>query len=146
MARGRKKTTRRRRKQGISILGVAETIALSNVATQTLFNVNAYDFIVGGNNFGGQNQVTLRELFNPMQAGMASTIQLQGGGYTRTTSAGKNTPSVIQENLKANWIQGTIGMVTIPLAFRIGKQLSRPAISRVNALLRKAGVASTVKV
>ena len=115
---GRKKTPRRRRKQGISLLGVAETVALSNAATTTLFNVNAVDFVMGGANFGGQNEVTLRELFNPMQAGMATTLQLQGATQ----------------------------MVTIPLAFRIGKQLARPAISRVNALLRKAGVASTVKV
>jgi len=81
-----------------------------------------------------------------MQAGMATTLQLQGGGFTRTTSPGKSTMAIVQENLRQNWVMGATQMVTIPLAFRIGKQLARPAISRVNALLRKAGVASTVKV
>jgi len=127
-------------------LGVAETVALSNVATNTLFNVNAYDFIVGGNNFGGQNQITLRELFNPMQAGLTSTTQLAGGGYFNTTASTKPTMALVQENLRSNWIMGATQMITIPLFFRIGKQLARPAISRVNALLRKANVASTVKV
>jgi len=146
---GRKKTTRRRRKQGISLLGVAETVALSNAATTTLFNVNAYDFIVGGNNFGGQNAITLRELFNPMQSKTSGggTIRVGGGSYTTpSVTTSSPTMAIIQENLRQNWVMGATQMVTIPLAFRIGKQLARPAISRVNALLRKAGVASTVKV
>jgi len=146
---GRKKGSRRRRKQGISLLGVAETVALSNAATATLFNVNAYDFIVGGNNFGQQNQITLRELFNPMQSKTTGggTVVVGGGSYSMpgiTTSS--PTMSIVQENLRQNWVMGATAMVTIPLAFRLGKQLARPAISRVNALLRKAGVASTVKV
>ena len=144
--RGRAKTTRRRRKQGISILGVAETVALSNVATQTLFNTNAYDFLMGGSNFQGANQITLRELFNPQQATGQRMATYQGGKITGSTPVMANTMSIVQSNLQSNWMNGAIQMVTIPLAFRFGKQLARPAISKVNALLRKAGVASTVKV
>ena len=144
--RGRAKTTRRRRKQGISILGVAETVALSNVATQTLFNTNAYDFLMGGSNFGQGNQITLRELFNPTQS-ERQVIGTQGMNRPvyGTRQVG-TTMGLVQANLQANWMSGAIQMVTIPLAFRFGKQLARPAISKVNALLRKAGVASTVKV
>ncbi len=141
-----KKMTRRRRKSGISLLNVAETVALSNVATQTLFNVNAYDFIVGGSNFGAGNAITLRELFNPNQTTQA--IRQTGSSMrpqTYTANAGP-TMGLIQANLRENWLMGATGMVTIPLIFRISKQLGRPAISKINALLRKAGVASTVKV
>jgi len=139
MARkSRKKTQRRRRKSGISVLGVAETVALSNVATQTLFNVNAWDFVQGGNNFGNANAITLRELMNPQQS---STRRVGNQSITYA----QDTMSLVQQNLQNNWIMGATQMVTIPLAFRIGKQLARPAISRVNALLRKAGVASTVR-
>lgn len=143
MARRRtRKTTRRRRKSGISILGVAETVALSNVATQTLFNVNAYDFLMGGSSFGQANQITIRELMSPTQA-----TRIQQGGIGGTTYVGQQqTTALIQQNLQQNWMNGAIQMVTIPLAFRFGKQLAKPAISRINALLRKAGVASTVKV
>ena len=42
-----RKMTRRRKKQGISLINAAETVMLANVATQTLFNTNAYEFIVG---------------------------------------------------------------------------------------------------
>jgi len=140
--RGRK-TQRRRRKSGISILGVAETVALSNVATQTLFNVNAYDFLMGGSAFGAPNQITLRELMSPTQ-----TVRIQQGNSMtgRTITGSTPTTTLIQNNLQANWMNGAIQMVTIPMAFRFGKQLARPAISRINALLKRAGVASTVKV
>ena len=75
------------------------------------------------------------------------TISVGAGSYSTpgiTTSS--PTMAIVQENLRQNWVMGATAMVTIPLAFRLGKQLARPAISRVNALLRKAGVASTVKV
>jgi len=143
---GRRKTQRRRRKQGISILGVAETVALSNVATQTLFNVNAYDFLMGGSSFGSANQITIRELMNPTQTMRISSGPTQGFGGQQSYAGQISTTSIIQQNLRANYMNGIIGMVSIPLAFRVGKQLARPAINRVNALLRKAGVASTVKV
>lgn len=145
MARRRtKRKTTRRRKQGISILGVAETVALSNVATQTLFNVNAYDFLMGGSQFGGANAITLRELMKPDQiTGYQNTTR---GGRMATVATTSPTMSLISQNLQENWMTGAVQMVTIPLAFRFGKQLARPAISKVNALLRKAGIASTVKV
>jgi len=141
--RGRK-TQRRRRNSGISILGVAETVALSNVATQTLFNVNAYDFLMGGSSFGTGNQITIRELMNPTQ--VTGYRQGSASGRIVRVENTESTMALVQSNLKENWMNGAIQMVTIPLAFRLGKQLARPAISRVNALLRKAGVASTVKV
>ena len=147
MARRKTRRTpnKSRRKSGISILGVAETVALSNVATQTLFNVNAYDFLMGGSNFGAGNQITIRELMNPSQS-VAVASSAGGLGGRQTYYQNQSTMSLVQSNLQANWMNGAIQMVTIPLAFRFGKQLARPAISRVNALLRKAGVASTVKV
>lgn len=140
----RRTPTRRRRKSGISILGVAETVALSNVATQTLFNVNAYDFLMGGSQFGAGNQITIRELMNPTQ--VTGYRQGQAGNRMVSVATNTSTMSLVQQNLQANWMNGAIQMVTIPLAFRFGKQLARPAINKVNALLRKAGVASTVKV
>ena len=144
MARKRKMTRRRRKKQGISILGVAETYLLASVATKTLFNVDAATFIVGERNapaFGlaaGTNKIGLRELFSMSQF-PTNTGKLQAGNP-------KPTLEVIGENLKANAISGIAGMFLIPLGFRAGKALAKPAISRTNRLLSKAGVASTIKV
>ncbi len=49
------------------------------------------------------------------------------------------------QNLKSNWVKGATQMVLIPMAFRFGKKLGRPAITRTNRLLNQAGIGSTVK-
>jgi len=153
MARRKSKKTRRtRRKSGVSVLGLAETYMLTSVATKTLFNVDAIEFVMGNpaNPKGvwgftaGQNKIGLRELFNMKQyttatGNKATGYGLQGGASVSTTS-------VIKENIQANMFSGIAGMVLIPLGFRIGKSLARPAISRANRLLTNVGVGRTVKV
>jgi len=153
MAKRKAKAKRRtNRQKGISVLGVAETIALANVATQTAFNVGAYDFMFGGmgalnsGGFGTGNQITLRELFNPIQTQRALRAGSSSVRQTYTTQQVGSTMDLITENLKANWVSGVAGMIFIPLGFKIGKQVARPAISRANRLLGKAGIAKTVKV
>jgi len=146
MARRRSRKTRtRRRKSGVSLIGVAETVMLANAATQTLFNTNAYNFVAGGSGFGAGNEITLRELFNPSQAVALQTSQNiygTGGGGMQM----ENTFSVIQSNLKSNWITGAAQMVLIPIGFKAVRSIGSPAIRKMNALLRKTGIASTVKV
>lgn len=144
MARRRmqRKQTTRRKKSGVSLIGLAETFALVNVATQTMFNTTPVGFLTGvdkdGNSTGGfygygygQTTITLRELienpFKPQSFGTKGQLALVGG------------------NLKRNGLNGAIQMALIPVAFRLGKQLARPAISRTNRLLNKAGIGSTVK-
>lgn len=139
-----KKKTTRRKKQGVSLIGLAETFALANVATQTMFNTTPIGFLTGVNSQGnstggfygygwGQRTITLRELienpFNP---------QVSAGGT-------KGQLALIGDNLKDNALKGVIQMTLIPVAFRLGKNLARPAISRTNRLLNKTGIGSTVK-
>lgn len=84
----------------------------------------------------GSNTITLNEL-------------LKGGGYfydNPNTSAKEGAFFYVMANAKANAIPMVTGMITIPLAFKMAKSLGRPAISRTNRLLAKAGVASTVKI
>lgn len=152
MARRRRKTTRRRRrKSGVSILGLAETYMLTSVATKTLFNVDALEFVMGNpaNPKGvwgftaGQNKIGLRELFSMKQY---TTVSGGPGNYKLTGGASAPTTAIIKENLQANAFTGIAGMVLIPLGFRIGKNLARPAISRANKLLNDVGIGRTIKV
>ena len=150
MAKRKMKRKRTRRKQGISLLGVAETFALSNVATNTLFNVNAFDFLTGSpiqGAYGSGNQIVLRELFQPEQSVRvrASSGTSLTGSTTLIGNAG-STFDIVMNNAKANAVSGIIGMITVPLTFKAIKTIGRPAISKVNSLLRRAGVASVVKV
>ena len=135
----KKKTTRRRKKQGISLLGVAETYMLVNVATQTMFNIDPYGFLVGKSSSGygsiasprpasGYSVISIKELFDGSMAGSRTQWEQ------------------ITQNLKTNWAKGAAGMVLIPLGFRMAKALARPAINRTNRLLMKSGVGRTVKV
>ena len=139
---GRKSPTRRR-KQGISLINTAEAVALASAATQTLFNVNAFEFVMGnskGFTAAGANAISLRELFNPTQ--QTGRIGLPTGGSVATSAS---TMAIVQQNLSNNWLEGSLKMVTIPLAFRFGKAVGKPAINKINAVLRKANIASTVR-
>lgn len=130
MARRKAKRKTRRRKTGVSIINLAETYMLTNVATQTFFKTNPVTFLTGnisGMRASGLQQLSVRELFQPKQGSIATT-------------------AVIQKNLSENWMTGVAGMVLIPIGFKVGKALARPAISKANRLLGKVGISKTVKV
>jgi len=135
MAKKRGKAKRRsRKKTGVSILGVAETVMLMNVATQAAFNTSAWQFLTSKGE-SGSYAITLQELINP-----------KGRFYDNPTTAGVEGPShFIMANLKKNWVGAAGMMIAIPIGFRFGKQLAKPAISRTNRLLTKAKVSQTVK-
>lgn len=144
-ARRRKaKSGRRRKKSGISIINTAETLVLANVATQTLFNTDLKTFFMGTTgNFSdaqGLRALSLKELFQTNQA--SQTVRGMGGS-TRTITY--TTGGVIMDNLKANAATGIAGMILVPLAFKLGKKVGRPVITRTNRLLNQSGVGSTVK-
>ena len=145
-ARRRRKTKAKRRskKQGVSIIGMAETAMLLNVATQTMFNNDLVSFFSGPSSgaAAGTYQMTLRELVG--QYGTAGSGRVYGPTATKSGHS-QTFAGAIGHNIKKNWVSGAMGMVLIPLGFKVGKKLARPAISRSNRLLNKAGVGSTVK-
>jgi len=134
MARKRgKKRGRSRRRTAISLIGLAETFALANVATQTFFNANPVTFLVGNTSSGvasGINNLSIREIFMMMSKSSTSSMPMK----------------IIRKNVASNWVTGIAGMVLIPVGFRIGKALARPAITKTNALLGKVGISKTIKV
>ena len=96
MVKRKSKQKRRSRKQGVSVIGLAETYLLLNVATQTLFRTNPYQFLVGdaSNMYAsGTSSMSLRELFRDNQHSSGSDA------YT--------TMNVIKKNFKAQWLNAT---------------------------------------
>ena len=131
--RGMKKK-RSRKKQGVSLIGLAETFALANVVTQTMFKTNPVQFFTGDNaamTAAGTANISLRELFRANQHSSGSDTY--------------STMNVIKRNVEQQWVNGAIQMVLIPVGFKLAKGIARPAISRTNRLLNKSGVGSTVK-
>jgi len=131
--RGMKKK-RSRRKQGVSLIGLAETFALMNVVTQTMFKTNPIQFLTGDNaamTAAGTANISLKELFRANQHSSGADAY--------------STMNVIKKNVQNQWVNGAIQMVLIPVGFRLAKGVSRNAISRTNRLLNKSGIGSTVK-
>ena len=128
------KKKRSSRKQGVSLIGLAETFALMNVVTQTMFKTNPVQFFTGDNaamTAAGTANISLRELFRANQHSSGSDTY--------------STMNVIKRNVEQQWVNGAIQMVLIPVGFKLAKGIARPAISRTNRLLNKSGVGSTVK-
>lgn len=117
------------------MIGLAETYMLANAATQTLFRTNPMQFLLGspGRNYAadGTSAMSLKELFRANQHSSGSSQF--------------DTGAIIRRNLNANWFNGAMQMVFIPIGFKLGRGLAKPAISRGNRLLGKAGIANTVK-
>ena len=128
-----KKKTRRSRTKGVSVIGLAETYMLTNVATQTLFRTNPIQFMTSKAE-SGSTVITLNELINP-----------KGRFYNNPTTGQSTRTDYIMNNIRNNWVKGLMGMVLIPLGFKLGRNVAKPAISRSNRLLGKAGIGNTVK-
>ena len=103
MPRKSKAKRRRTKKTGISILGVAETAMLLNVATNAMFNNSLMGFLSGPSSgaAAGTYQMTLRELMG--QYGTAASGRVYG---PTATSAGhaQTFAGAIGYNIKRNWI------------------------------------------
>jgi len=139
MPRKSKAKRRRTKKTGISILGVAETAMLLNVVSRAMFNNDIVSF-VRGKDSGGSSSFTL----NLKEIMGGGTAGVYGPSATRA-GIDASALGVIGHNLRNNWVGAAGQMILIPIAFRFGKQIAKPAINRTNRLLTKAKVAKTVK-
>ena len=134
---------------------MAKGYMLGSAATQTLFNVNLYDFFMAdhasliakgggglGVTYGSANQITLRELLR----GKAQISQYTGAAATVTGTRTMPTMDLIKENFYANWVQGATSMITIPIAFKLGKKFAAPALAEGRKAFKAIGLNNTVTV
>ena len=155
MAKRKSKAKRSRKSTAVSLTGMAKGYLLGSATTQTLFNVSLYDFFMadhqtlaskGGTQFGASfgtgNQITLRELMRGKN---------QIGAYSGTASAvtsARLTPTMdlVKENFYANWVSGLTSMITIPIAFKLGKKVAAPALTEGRKAFKALGLNKTVTV
>jgi len=132
--RGKAKA-RRRTNKSINLLGVAESVMLANVMTTGLFNTNIQQFITGNTGsaafgFDGSETMSLPEIL-----GVGSKVAF-GGNY----GSGKSFMGEVKKNLEANWMTMAVGLVAIPIGFKVvSKVTSRPR-AQANRLLRNVGI------
>jgi len=141
--RTRRKTTRRRKPQGINILNAAQSYVVASAATKAMFGVELVPFLTEGwltqKTAATDNswELSLSELFN-------RTIQ-GGTGSMSASWSQKGIPGAIKHNLQAN--TGAVAtMLLAPVGFTVAKKLTSKPRRDANKLLKMAGLSSVVKV
>ena len=141
--RMKKKTTRRRRSQGINVLNAAQSYVVASAATKAMFGVELVPFLTEGwltkktTNTDNSWELSAQELFNRLFQGGTGAM---GGTWNE-----KGIPAAIKYNLMNN--QGAVAtMLFAPLAFKAGKALTAKPRRDANKLLKMAGLNTVVKV
>jgi len=147
----------------LKILPALEGYVLANIATQSLFNSNPLQFLLGDLNSSvganpnalalamGQNHqgISLKELLmNSMStATMGTTTSSVTGkpvaGWTYGQTGG--VLDVVQQNFMNNMGSILIGTAVSTAGFRAARKILRKPINMANKSLRQFGLASTVQ-
>jgi hypothetical protein len=142
LAPRKKKTKRRTRwKSAINVVNLAETAMLAGVGTKWVFGTDLMTFInpTTANRAQWDNswEVTGKELLD---------IALGGGGGINPKSYPDGLQGVIKHNLRVHAADSIFKMVTIPIAFRLGKKLTTKPRAALNKGIRQIGLGNMVKV
>ena len=143
MARRKSKKSRRRKSaKKVNLIGVAEAIVLANVTTEGLFNTDLKHFLTGRQGTKAyapsnlDNTITLPEILGI--DGTSSNFQTMQTTTVPFSPVG--TMQVIKDNLKANAMDMTFKLVTIPIAFKVVTKLTANPRRQANKLLNYTNV------
>lgn len=121
---------------------------MSNILTKGMFNANLVEFFTGRQSSSTYNPnysdafISLPEMLGiggtPYKTQVGSRTIMAGGAVGKP---GLQTEQIVQ-NLKANGLQMTAGLIVVPLGFRVARRiLSKNGITRqANNLLGMAGL------
>lgn len=142
----RKGAKRRRTANNLNLVNLAQGVVAGNILTQGMFGVNPIQFLRGDMGVVGYTAVspTGKTGGRPIQGytGIASgtnkisLMELFGSANSDSAPVGKR----IMENLQANWLPMTTGLVLTRVGFRVGKKFARPALTPMRRLLKGSGV------
>jgi hypothetical protein len=136
-----RKMQRRRSKPKLNLLNSAQTLLVANAVTTSVFGANALDFVTGRTNgrftpsSDGGLRITLPELAGFSTNGWSASKV--GGSYGSVGSFG----NAVSQNLSANLVPLMVGVIGIPIAFKVGKQLAgKSLINPMNRGLKMVGL------
>ena len=141
--RSRKKTTRRRTKQGVNLINAAQSYVVASSATKAFFGTNLIPFLTEG---WLTDKTTATD--NSWELSMSELINRTIQGGTGSMGGMWNTggiPMAIKHNLRQN--SGAIAtMILAPVAFNAAKKITAKPRRDANKLLKMAGLNTVVKV
>jgi len=121
---------------------------LLNAITQGAFRTSPYEFLMTPKGFdkigadGGQT-ISLPEI---LKFGASSSAYGKIGSLGEAVKSNLGFNDGVSGNRPNKWVSVAGQMVLIPMGFRLGKKLARPALTRTRALLKQAGLKGTVTV
>jgi hypothetical protein len=125
----------------VNLLNLAESVVYANIASEAMFNVNAYQFLRGTSAHGSRG-ITLKELINSAQGGSGGVAlaTAQAGGFAQ------NAFGAVGKNLQDNAVEAAFKMVGAGIGFKIAKRLTSKPRTQLNKLLKMGGLGSSVRV
>ena len=165
MARGRrrKQTRSRRAKPMIKVSQAAETLMGMNLITQNLMGGNALQVLLGdlnaqagsgaiGQLMGPQpNVITVKEILTGTMNTMGPSVTTYGtpGSKGQTTTSivasGTSPLDAIAQNFQTNVGNIIVGGVLQTAGWRIFNKVTAKSKRRANAMIRRAGLGSTIQ-
>ena len=148
MAKRKGRKNRRRTQNNLNLVNLAQGVVAGNILTQGMFGVDPITFLRGsqgvvgyttGPQMGGKPGA-----YRPVTGytGIAdgtnkiSLMELFGAANSDSAPVGKR----IMENIQANWLPMTTGLILTRVGFRVGKKFARPALTPMRRLLKGSGV------
>jgi hypothetical protein len=142
----KRKTVRRRRSNNLNLVNVAQGFVAGNILTQGMFGVSPITFLRGDMGVVGYTAVSPTgktggrpiEGFTGIASGTNRISMMELFGAKSSDSVPVGTK--IMENLQANWLPMTSGLILTRIGFKVGKKFARPALTPVRRLLKGSGV------
>jgi len=123
----RKKSTRRRRSTGISLLNVAESYTYLTIMTAGLMGANPYEFLTS------KSDIATKSVYD---SSLDQTSTLVVGTDSISLSELFKEPDIafgaVKSNFMSNWQDMVIASLVTSVGFGVGKKLLRKPISNVN--------------
>ena len=131
-------------------MGLAETYLILNAVTQGAFRTNPIEFLLspkGMDKIGadGTWTVSLPEIIMKGTSGRAYA-GVKTDTLAEVIKANLGLSALSSGNRNMEWVKVAGQMVLIPIGFKLGKKLARPALTKTRRLLKDVGLQGTVTV
>jgi hypothetical protein len=150
----KKKGNPRPRDRAISLLGVAESIAVGEIISRGTVGVGLFDFFTDGwggagatRKAQGPNQISLYEMIYGNTLTTPKVYTATHGTIGGSGTVGGTTLQVVENNLRSSGWRTAGGLILVPFGFRMLKRAVTKSGLRTNAnkLFKMVGVRNEVK-
>jgi len=123
-----------------NLTNLAISALVANSISNNVAGIGMIDFLTAGtslSNRGASGWASKGDQFN----NIITLQEILSGGQSQSSGTGQPIGEAVMQNLKANWLPLTVGVVGIPVAFRVmSKLIRKPVILPANRMLKSIGL------